>query len=190
MKQSLLSFALRGFCQASAFTSVTLFSFFAVSTGRAATGTIADVKHVVIFMQENRSFDHYFGCLAGVRGFNDATALQMQNGQIDFYQPNGSSAYVLPYHTSAMNLVDIDHAWASSHNAWNNGSMNGWVSAKGAASLMYYNRSDIPFHYALADAYTICDAYFCSTMSSTNPNRLHLFTGMIDANGTWRRPHY
>ncbi|MFF1871770.1 alkaline phosphatase family protein, partial [Kitasatospora herbaricolor] len=41
-----------------------------------ATGSIADVKHVVILMQENRSFDHYFGTLNGVRGFNDKQALQ------------------------------------------------------------------------------------------------------------------
>src|ERR1700752_1396187 len=45
------------------------------------TGTIADVKHVVILMQENRSFDHYFGTLRGVRGFGDKQILTYQNGR-------------------------------------------------------------------------------------------------------------
>jgi len=47
----------------------------------SATGTLADVQHVVIFMQENRSFDHYFGTLAGVRGFNDPRAITLPGGK-------------------------------------------------------------------------------------------------------------
>jgi phospholipase C len=60
--------------------------------------------------------------------------------------------------------------------------MNGWVFAKGGpTTLGYLNRNDIPFHYALADAYTVGDAYHCSVLSATGPNRTYLWGGTIDA---------
>src|SRR4051794_40604903 len=86
----------------------------------AATGTINDVQHVVIFIQENRSFDEYFGSLKGVRGYSDRNALVFQNGNTDLYQPNGAG-YVLPFHTSQQCLNDVDHGWGGGHTAWNNG---------------------------------------------------------------------
>ncbi len=151
------------------------------------TGTIADVQHVVIFMQENRSFDHYFGAMKGTRGFGDRTALRFQNGKSDFYQPSGRS-YELPFHTSVQCLSDTAHDWTSTHSAWNGGDWNQWVSAKGAESMVSYNRGDLGYYYALADAYTLCDAYHCSVMGPTDPNRLYLFTGMVDPNGTGGGP--
>src|SRR5437868_5174131 len=86
----------------------------------AQTGTINDVQHVVIFMQENRSFDEYFGSLKGVRGFSDRNALVFQNGNTDLYQPSGGG-YVLPFHTTAQCLNDVAHDWGSGHAAWNLG---------------------------------------------------------------------
>ena len=151
------------------------------------THTIADVRHVVIFMQENRSFDHYFGSLAGVCGFNDRNALLFQNGKTDFYQPQNSS-YVLPFPVPYQCLVDLDHSWTPTHSAWNSGKWNNWVPTKGAATMSYYTRSSLPFHYALAEAYTICDHYHCSVMGPSNPNRLYLWTGMIDPNGAGGGP--
>lgn len=62
------------------------------------TGTMADLKHVVILMQENRSFDHYYGAMPGLRGFNDKQALRFQNGTTVFSQPSGSST-VKPKHS-------------------------------------------------------------------------------------------
>ncbi len=153
----------------------------------AATGTIRDVQHVVIFMQENRSFDHYFGTMAGVRGYGDTNALKFQNGNSDFYQPTGSS-YVLPFHVTTPFLADIAHDWSSGHSAWDSGKWDNWVSAKGSDTMTYYTRADLPYYYALADAYTICDDYFCSVVGPTNPNRLYMFTGMIDPEGTGGGP--
>ncbi len=163
------------------------FSALAWSSGRAMAGTIQDVQHVVILMQENRSFSHYFGSLRGVRGFNDHSALIFQNGYNAFYQPQ-STNYVLPFHTSAQCLNDVEHDWAGEHAVWNLGRWNQWVSVNGSAAMAYYTRSDLPFYYALADAYTICDANYCSVMGPTFPNRLYLFTGMIDPNGTGGGP--
>ena len=165
-------------------------------TAMAATagmsGTLGDIGHIVILMQENRSFDHYYGTLAGVRGFNDPAPYLFQNGTTVSTQPNGSKT-VLPWHlntqtTSAQCVPDLDHSWSGMHNAWAGGSYNGWVAAKGVDTMGYYSRADIPFQFALADAFTICDGYHCSVMGPTNPNRLYLWTGMIDPNGTGGGP--
>src|SRR5262249_31099660 len=143
------------------------------------TGTIADIKHVVIFMQENRSFDHYFGTLHGVHGFSDHIMLTLTNGNPDIYQPNGAS-YELPFHTTVQCLSDTDHSWSPTHQAINSGWNNAWPSAKGTETMAYYNRSDLSYYYQLADAYTICDDYHCSVLCSTDPNRVFLMTGFND----------
>src|SRR5262245_26613280 len=60
----------------------------AVAEGPARRGSLRDIEHVVILMQENRSFDHYFGTMAGVRGFSDPNALKLPDGRSVFYQPD------------------------------------------------------------------------------------------------------
>lgn len=159
-----------------------------------ATGTIKDVEHVVILMQENRSFDHYFGRLKGVRGFDDRSGITLSGGHQVFDQPNGTGRQY-PWKLSATPSAggkdgetlaqcngDLPHSWSSQHSAWNKGRMDNWVAGVGnVRSLGYLDRSDIPFHYALADNYTICDAYFCSTLSATGPNRTYLWSGKVDS---------
>jgi hypothetical protein len=151
------------------------------------TGTIADVRHVVILMDENRSFDHYFGTFHDVRGFNDRNALHFTNQTSDFYQPSGSS-YELPFHTSLQCLTDLNHTWPVTHATIDGGKNDQWIPNKGTETMVYFERSDLPYYYALADAYTICDDYHCSVLSSTDPNRVSLMTGMIDPNGTGGGP--
>jgi phospholipase C len=153
----------------------------------AQEAALTNVQHVVIFMQENRSFDHYFGSLHGVRGFNDLNALVFQNGKSDFYQPL-NSGYVLPFNVSSECLVDLDHSWGPTHAAWNGGKWDQWIPNKSTTTMAYYTRTELPFYYALADAYTVCDAFFCSVLGPTNPNRLYLWTGMVDPNGTGGGP--
>ena len=169
----------------------------------ATSGTIKDVQHVVILMQENRSFDHYFGSLKGVRGFADRATIELSGGYSVFDQPNGS-ARQYPWQMSTTAAADsqtpeqlaqcdgsLDHSWSTQHSAWNGGKLDSWVSAKGSVRTMgYLNRSDIPFHYALADAYTVCDAYHCSILSATGPNRTYLWGGMIDPTATAGGPAY
>jgi len=151
------------------------------------TGTIKDVEHIVIMMQENRSFDHYFGALRGVRGFSDPRAVTLPSGKPVWYQPNGGS-YVLPFHPGAPNLglqflQDLAHDWTTTHAAWNEGNNDQWVPQKGTTTMAHLTRSDIPFHYALADAFTICDAYHCSLLGPTDPNRYHMWTGWVGNDG-------
>jgi phospholipase C len=156
-----------------------------------STGSIRDVEHIVILMQENRSFDHYFGTLKGVRGFGDTRTISLPNGKPVWYQPQAvEPGYVLPFRPSAPNLglqflQDLAHDWTSTHFAWNGGRYDQWVPAKGATTMAYLTRDDIPFHYQLADAFTICDAYHCSIMGPTDPNRYYMWTGWVgnDGNG-------
>jgi phospholipase C len=151
------------------------------------TGTIADVEHIVILMQENRSFDHYFGTLKGVRGFGDPRAVKLPSGDPVWQQANGSGV-VTPFHPDAPDLgmqflVDLPHGWTDTHQAWNGGKYDQWVPAKSATTMAYLKREDIPFHYALADAFTICDAYHCSFLGATDPNRYHMWTGWVGNDG-------
>jgi phospholipase C len=156
---------------------------------KIVTGTIKDVKHIVVLMQENRSFDHYLGTLRGVRGFDDPRAVTLPSGNSVFQQPNGATT-VLPFRPPQPFLGyqfagDLPHNWSDAHGAWNGGNNDNWVAAKGSVETMaFVERSDIPFHYALADAFTICDNYHCSIMGPTDPNRYYLWTGWVGQNGT------
>jgi phospholipase C len=160
-----------------------------------ARGSFADIEHVVILMQENRSFDHYFGTLRGVRGFDDPDGLFRQPDPLN---PDG---YLLPFHldthrTNAQAIPSTSHAWTVQHQAWNNGRMDNWLPAhraadgntKGPYTMGYFTREDIPFQYALADAFTICDGYHCSVLGPTWPNRFMWISGTIDADGQFGGP--
>jgi phospholipase C len=144
------------------------------------SGTIMDVEHVVILMQENRSFDHYFGTLRGVRGFSDPRPVTLPSGKPVWQQPGPHGESHPPFHldtsrTSAQWLKSLDHSWKGSHELWK--LHDNWIAAKGPMTMGYFERADLPFYHALADAFTICDAYHCSVFGPTNPNRLFLFSG-------------
>ncbi|MDH6140332.1 phospholipase C [Kitasatospora sp. GP30] len=170
------------------------FSALSSSIARAAeipanrrTGSLKDVEHIVVLMQENRSFDHYFGTLRGVRGFGDPHPVALPNGKPVWYQSSGTKD-VLPFHPTADNLglqflEDLPHDWNSTHQALNHGKYDQWVPAKSATTMAYLTRNDIPFHYALADAFTICDAYHCSLLGPTDPNRYYMWTGYVGNDG-------
>ncbi|MEU6393114.1 alkaline phosphatase family protein [Streptomyces sp. NPDC046939] len=174
----------------------------AVAAGPPRKGSLRDVEHVVMLMQENRSFDHYFGTLKGVRGFNDPHALKLSDGRSVFFQPDPENpkGYLLPFHldthaTSAQAIPSTSHAWSVQHEAWNNGAMDRWLPAhrkadgvNGPYVMGYYTRDDIPFQFALAEAFTICDNYFCSVLGPTWPNRLYWMTASIDPSGTQGGP--
>ncbi len=165
-------------------------------------GSLRDIKHVVLLMQENRSFDHYFGTLAGVRGFDDAAALRLPDGRSVFHQPDleNPNGYLLPFHldthkTNAQKHPSTSHSFATQHASWNGGKMDNWLGAHRKADgvkapyvMGYHTRDDIPFQFALAEAFTICDGYFCSVMGPTWPNRMYWMTGTIDPEGKYGGP--
>ncbi|MEU3614711.1 phosphocholine-specific phospholipase C [Streptomyces sp. NPDC006872] len=175
--------------------ATTAFTALSSSIARAAalpanhrTGSIEDVEHIVVLMQENRSFDHYFGKLRGVRGFGDPRPVTLANGRSVWHQADGSGKDVLPFHPDADDLgmaflQDLPHGWNDGHAAFDGGKYDKWVPSKGATTMAYLTRDDIPFHYALADSFTICDAYHCSFIGSTDPNRYYLWTGYTGNDG-------
>ncbi|MEV8532128.1 phosphocholine-specific phospholipase C [Streptomyces sp. NPDC051211] len=159
---------------------------------QGSTGTIQDVEHIVVLMQENRSFDHYFGTMKGVRGFGDPRPVLLDNGKSVFHQSNGTKD-ILPFHPEVEDLgmqflEGLNHDWAGGQQAYNNGKYDKWVPAKTANTMAYMNRADMPFHFALADAFTVCDAYHCSFIGATDPNRYYMWTGYTGNDGTGGGP--
>lgn len=156
-----------------------------------ATGTIRDVEHVVILMQENRSFDHYFGTLKGVRGFGDRFPIPLAGGLNVWQQTyiNGTTTRtVLPYHLdstagNAQRVNGTPHSYPDAQNAWDLGRMNKWPTYKNTQSMGFYTEAELDFQFALANAFTICDAYHCGFHGGTNTNRLFHWTGTNDPTG-------
>jgi phospholipase C len=159
----------------------------------AGTGTLADVKHVVFLMQENRSFDHYFGTMPGVKGFDDTT----NRGAFTQNWPGGSQPTLLPFHMNTKTedaecTYDLSHSWSAEHASTNHAAMDSFVSTHtssqyegslGINTMGYYTKGDIPFYYKLADKFTVCDNYFCSVLGPTHPNRLMAISGTLDPAG-------
>lgn len=150
-----------------------------------SSGSIMDVEHVVIFMQENRAFDHYFGTFAGVRGQGDPRPLRLGNGHSVWRQPGSEhpDGFVMPYwaDSRSRNAYVVDGANQGHTEAIpivNGGRFDGWgISQQLHNRMTYYRGSDLPYYHALASNFTILDAYHCSTLTQTYPNRLHLWTG-------------
>src|ERR1700678_1376148 len=171
----------------------------AARNARLTSAPISGIGHVCVLVQENRSFDHYFGTMPGVRGFADPSVPKSLFYQADAQNPD---KYLLPFHadtlsTSAQNLPSNSHSWGPQHDSWDHGKMDGFVTAHLAAdgpagqyTMAYFQRDDIPFQWALADAFTICDGYHCSVLGPTWPNRLYLMTGQIDPAGVAGGPIY
>jgi phospholipase C len=155
--------------------------------------TYLDAEHIVILMQENRSFDHALGTLQGVRGFNDPRAIQLANGNSVFVQTDAAGNSYAPWRLDIRDtritwMGSIPHSRNSQVDAWNGGHHDGWLEAKRSGvpeytdlplTMGHYTREDLPFYYALADAFTVCDQNYCSVMTSTTPNRSCFWTGTV-----------
>lgn len=155
--------------------------------------TYMDAEHVVILMQENRSFDHCFGTLRGVRGYKDPRAITLPNKNLVWMQTNAIGETYAPFRLDIKDskitwMGALPHGRSNQVDANNLGKFDQWLEAKRSSNKLYadmpltmghYTREDIPFNYALADAFTVCDQNFSSTMTSTFPNRSFLWTGTI-----------
>jgi phospholipase C len=154
---------------------------------------LTDIEHVVIFVQENRSFDHYFGSYRGVRGFAEhSLAFQQPDSANTSNPPLG---VLQPFHldtatTNAACTHDITHDWVPQHQSWNGGLMNGFVNSRlainandAALTMGSYTRADLPYYYGVADAFTICDNYFSPVMGPSDPNRLYSMAASLDPDG-------
>jgi len=165
----------------------------ALAINPPAGSTFMDAEHVVILMQENRSFDHCFGALRGVRGFNDPRAVHLPNENLVWLQSNKEGDTYAPFRfnirdTKITWMGSIPHSRSSQVDAFNDGRYDKWLDSKRSGNKKYadipltlghYTREDLPFNYAMADAFTICDQHFSSAMTSTWPNRLYLWGGTL-----------
>jgi phospholipase C len=162
----------------------------AFSAGAMATSTMnlseADraripIRHIVVIMKENRSFDHLFGALA-------ATQPNAEVFPTGFANPDNGGTAVAPFHqTTTCVHNDADHQWTAMHNQVHGGSMDGFVKSaanttgtNGHFVMGYYTASDLPFYYFLANTYAIADHYFPSVRSGTYPDRDYLLLGTSD----------
>jgi len=147
------------------------------TTPATATTTISEdassIKHVLIACQENRTFDTYFGMYPKAGAFGIPP---------NYSQPDGKGGTVAPQHAGQPTTADISHTWAAIHKEWHNGAMDGFATTDQAGALIYYDQSDIPYYYALADAFTLCGNYFCSLLGPTDPNRLYLWSATSGGN--------
>jgi phospholipase C len=147
------------------------------------TRSINDVEHIVILMQENRSFDHYFGAMKGVRGFGDRFPIPLESGRRAFHQSDGKKI-VPPYRadgkvSNAAFVNGTPHNFPDTQAAWNQGKYGFWPLFKTPFAMAYYTREEIPFQYAMAESFTICDAYHCSIATGTDPNRIVFWSGSV-----------
>lgn len=157
----------------------------------AVTGSIMDVQHVVILMQENRSFDHYFGTLRGVRGFGDRLTIPVPGPAHSVWrqrneQPGAPVPLVAPFHLDTtqafalMRVMGTPHTWPNAQRAWDHGRLAAWPTYKQDHAMGYYTGADLPFQFALANLFTVCDAYHSALQAGTNPNRVMAWTGTND----------
>ena len=170
---------------------------------KPAGSDLGAVEHIVFLMLENRSYDHYFGAYPRGRGFDDHPKHSLGAFAQDY--PGGSNVVpkhkLLPFHLSSNHGLestdDLTHDWGPMHECWNHGKMDSWVKVhtqpqwegpKGAMTMGYYKRAELPFHWALADHFTLGDAYHCSILGPTHPNRLMATSGTIDPSGTHGGP--
>lgn len=158
--------------------------------------TFLDAEHIVFLMQENRSFDHCYGTLSGVRGFNDPRVIRQPNQLPVWFQAEKDQSIYGPFRLDIENtkitwMGSLPHSWKDMVGARNDGKMDQWLIAKrpGNAAyahmpltMGYFTREDIPFYYAFADAFTVCDQHFCSSLTGTSANRSYFWAGAIREN--------
>jgi phospholipase C len=162
-------------------------------------GRLQDIKHIVVLMQENRSFDEFFGTFPGVRGFDDPRNRQAF-AQPGYHGRGSRKGHLLPFHINGRtpagqclgNLDAPTHNWAPQHLSWNGGrndrfykvhAQRQWDGPLATDLMGYFEKQDIPYFWALARAFTLCDMYFCSVIGPTEPNRLYSISATLDPAG-------
>lgn len=165
----------------------------ALAIDPAPGSSFMDAEHIVLLMQENRSFDHCFGTLKGVRGFNDPRAIKLPDDNLVWLQSDSKGRTYAPFRLDLKDskvtwMSSLPHSWENQVDARNDGDYDRWLDVKRSGNkeyadlpltMGYFTREDIPFYYSLADAFTVCDQNFCSSLTGTTPNRLYFWSGTI-----------
>ncbi len=147
----------------------------------AGTESMDQIKHIVVLMMENHSFDNMLGMVphqvAG-RGTVDGLT-QNRGGKIVDHNPaaQGEQVYARHAATPCQPPHEPSQAWNASHQAFDGGRMDGFVTASSSTAMVYWDKSDIPFTYSLAKYFPMGERYFCSVLAQTYPNRRFFFCG-------------
>lgn len=155
-------------------------------------GSLKEIDHVIFLMQENRSFDHFYGTLRGVRGFGDPRPLRLRNGNPVFTQPNGKNDYINPFQARREDGpageyragdFGTPHDYNDGLSALAGGWNDNWIAAKKQSvrnnmTMVHFDAAkDLPFYTKLIESFTICDRYHCSIHAGTTPNRSYFVSG-------------
>jgi phospholipase C len=150
----------------------------------AGTDTIPQIKHIVVLMMENHSYDNHLGMLrrAGADGFT--LGPDGKPTAVNPY-PDGRIQHAFRMPTTCQLSGKPSQSWADSHTQLAGGKLNGFVkSGSGPVSMGYWQQQDTPFYYSLASVFPLADRYFCSVLGQTFPNRRYLIAatsiGMIN----------
>ncbi|KAL3608885.1 hypothetical protein FPOAC2_03896 [Fusarium poae] len=172
-------------------------AWFLAAINPAHTESLADIDHVILFMQENRAFDHYFGTMAGVRGFADPN-VQVNDGVPIWKQKvtakqSKDTDYITPWYLNYLGgtwpeatqcMSAGSNGWDANQAALNHGANDHWAMNNTPYSIGYYKRQDLPVHFALAEEWIVGDMYQESVIASTNPNRVMWISGSINVPGS------
>jgi len=140
----------------------------------AGTESFPQIQHIVVLMMENHSFDNHLGAL----GRTGVDGLTFKNGVAVNSNPGpGGPVYASPAPSTCQAGYTISQSWDASHQCWDGGRDDGFVRACGPESMYYYTAAQLPFYFALARVFPVCDRYFCSVMAQTYPNRRFLIAG-------------
>jgi phospholipase C len=147
--------------------------------------SMPEIKHVVVLMMENHSFDNLLGMLPyRVKGRQTVDGLTVKKGKVTNSNPdvNGHKVFATAATSPCQEDKEPSQSWDASHESWNAGRNDGFVKASGSVAMEFWDDTHLPFTYSLAQHFPIGQRYFCSVLAQTYPNRRFLFTGT--ASGT------
>jgi phospholipase C len=140
----------------------------------------ARINHLVFLMQENHTFDNYFGTFPGADGIPSGTCIPVSRNA-----PAGDC--IAPFHSSTLKSLDPDHSKQSAQSAFDGGAMDGFVWAQTDRNLDprtpmgYWDGSDLPLYWNLASSYVLADHFFSSAWGASQKN--HLYAVAAQAGG-------
>jgi phospholipase C len=142
--------------------------------GRAeGTDLLPQIEHIVIYMQENHSYDSYFGPFHKGDGYCVRHGVPT-NSNVD---PQGNVVRVQHAPDTCQSGPGVSQSWAATHRQINGGRMDGFLADGNTNAMRYWDGTDLPFYWSLADTFPLCDRWFASAPAQTYPNRMYLQAG-------------
>lgn len=155
-------------------------------TVTAPANGLANLKHIIFFLQENRSFDSYFGMLGPYKA-SEGLANDVDGLNLNTTLPNTQGQPVHPFHYQTVCTENLSPSWNESHVDVDGGLMDGFmrtstsvsstIDPTGTRAMGYYDQSDLPYYYEAAARFATSDRFFSPALTNTVPNRLYMFTG-------------